>query len=260
MAAIKRFRVVFGLAAVLLAGGCKSMTPGQLSLVQPYSDQKLAGNVYLLRGFIGIWSYGVDHLGDRIREAGIRASVYQEDQWRKLAETIIAKYKDVPDHEPLILIGHSYGADDAVRVAKHLEEAKIQVDVVITLDPVTPPKVPGNVKLCYNIYQSNTLDGLPFFRGVPLTPELEDGKNVQNVNIRKDRRDLLESGTDHFNIEKNVRIHEEVVRQLQAVCPPRYAWTARKSVLPPTPVMRSLPERAEPQRLGSTGAAVPATP
>jgi pimeloyl-ACP methyl ester carboxylesterase len=180
-----------------------------------------------------------------------------------LAQTIVEKYRNAPDHEPLILIGHSYGADDALRVARHLEEAKIPVDMVITLDPVTPPKVPANVKMCYNIYQSNMLDGLPFFRGVPLQSDLEDGRNLKNINIRKDRRDLLESGTDHFNIEKNVRIHEEVVKELRTVCPPRFIWAMRRSTLAsPTPMVRSASERAEPQRLGSVGAVGPgaATP
>src|SRR5947207_872163 len=51
--------------ALLLATGCKSMTPGQLDWVQTQSDRPNAGNVYLLRGFIGIWSYGVDKMGEK---------------------------------------------------------------------------------------------------------------------------------------------------------------------------------------------------
>ena len=36
----------------------------------------------------------------------------------QLAETIAAKYKTARDPEPLILIGHSYLADDVVNVAR----------------------------------------------------------------------------------------------------------------------------------------------
>jgi hypothetical protein len=51
------------------------------------------------------------------------------------------------------------------------------------------------------------------------------------VNIRAERRDLLESDTDHFNIEKNKRIHEEVVRKLKEHCPPRQAWVTQRQAL-----------------------------
>lgn len=202
------------------------MTPGSLDRVQAHSDRPLAGNVYLLRGFIGIWSYGIDHLGAKVDAAGIRASVYQEDQWSKLCDAIIATYKAERDHEPIVLIGHSYGADDTLRIARRLQEHDITVDLIVTLDPVTPPEVPANVRLCYNIYQSNVLDAMPFFRGVPLKTETPEQANLQNVNIRTDRRDLIEPGTDHFNIEKNERVHAEVLRKVQEFCPPRNAWLA----------------------------------
>jgi hypothetical protein len=65
---------------------------------------------------------------------------------------------------------------------------------------------------------------LPFFRGVKL--EAEYVGNLQNVNIRTDRRDLLEPDTDHFNIEKNKLIHDEIVKKVKEFCPPRAAWVA----------------------------------
>ena len=84
----------------------------------------------------------------------------------------------------------------------------MKVDLIITLDPVVPPKVPSNVKLVYNIYQPSLLDGLPFFRGVPLETSTRECTNLRNVNIRGERKDLLVEGTDHFNIEKNPRNHD----------------------------------------------------
>jgi len=200
------------------------MTPGDVSRVQPTSDQPHAGNVYLLRGFIGIWSFGINDITTRINESGVRANVYQEDQWGEVCNAIIEKYQHNPNHEPLIIIGHSYGADDALKMAKKLQQHNINIDLIITLDPVTPPKVPTNIRLCYNIYQPGMLDMLPFFRGVKLDAEAEG--NLQNVNIRADRRDLLEPNTDHFNIEKNKRIHEEIVKKVLEFCPPRATWVA----------------------------------
>jgi pimeloyl-ACP methyl ester carboxylesterase len=229
--------------------GCKSMTPGELDRVQPASDQPRAGNVYLLRGFIGIWSYGVDHLGRKIADSGVRASVFQEDQWSALANTIVERYRANPTPEPLVLIGHSYGADDTLRIAKVLQEHNIKIDLIITLDPVTPPQVPSNITLCYNIYQPSLLDSLPFFRGVALETESPNTANLVNVNIRADRTDLLEPGTDHFNIEKNELIHAEVVRKVHEFCPPRDLWATRRtgilraSNLPPAPSHIGRPPR-----------------
>ena len=238
------------------------MTSGKLEMVQPRSDAPLAGNVYLLRGFIGIWSYGIDKLGDRVREAGIRANVYQESQWQSLADTIIEKYQDVPDPEPLVLIGHSYGADDAVLIAQRLAEHNIRVDLVVTLDPVSTHKVPKNVVMCYNLYQPNFLDLFPFFRGVPLDSELADSSNVKNVNIRTDRRDLLEPGTDHFNIEKKGTIHAEIVKKVKEYCPPRSKWLAsrpgmRYSAAASSSGGSASPEGGSPGRAGAAGTMTP---
>jgi hypothetical protein len=235
---------------ILASGGCKSMTPGDLETIQTRSDRPYAGNVYLLRGFIGIWSYGIDHLGEKINDAGVRARVFQDDQWQKVSDQIAEKYRNDPNCEPLVLVGHSYGADDVIRIARQLGEQGIPVDLLVTLDPVTPPAVPANIKLCYNIYQPNLLDALPFFRGVPLDTESPEQHNVRNVNIRGERQDLLEPGTDHFNIEKNQKIHAEVVAKVREFCPPRAEWashlanTARMTQAPVSPgLMRASQSR-----------------
>ena len=216
-------------AALLLgAGGCASMTPGEMSWVQTTSNQPRAGNVYMLRGFIGIWSFGINHIGEVLNKNGIRTSVYQDDQWDNLADAIEAKYTGAKDYEPLVLIGHSYGADDIVRIARQLEAKHITVDLLVTLDPVTPPRVPSNVKRCYNLYQSNgVFDALPFFRGVPLkTDKPETGVDLVNADVKSNRKDLLEPNTNHFNIEKKEKIHAEILKQVLATCPPREQWAA----------------------------------
>jgi pimeloyl-ACP methyl ester carboxylesterase len=220
-----RFAIFTFLSATLL--GCSSMTPGKMAWVTPESTAPRAGNVYLLRGWIGVFSTGIDNLTKKLNENGVRANVYQDDQWRTLANSIREKYKGKRP-EPLILIGHSYGADDVVRIARELNKDDVKVDLLITLDPVTPPDVSPNVALAYNLYQSNGVaDALPFLRGIPLEKEqTATNTKLVNANLRKDRTDLLESGTDHFNIEKKTKIHEEVIKQVLAICPPRQTWLA----------------------------------
>jgi len=212
-----------------LIAGCSSMTPGKLNAVAAENDRNRAGNVFLLRGFIGIFSTGIDSLGQQIDDTGVQAQVFQDDQWRSLASTVAKEYHGMTDPEPLVLIGHSYGADDVVRIARELDKYDVKVDLLITLDPVTPPAVTKNVVRAYNLYQTNgAWDSLPWLRGVELSREADAKGLLENVNIRKDRTDLLEPGTDHFNIEKKEAIHKEVLVQVLATCPPRDQWIAMR--------------------------------
>jgi pimeloyl-ACP methyl ester carboxylesterase len=229
--------IVLTLIALHVASsGCTSSTkPGPLDRVQPASNKPRAGNAYLLRGFIGVFSTGVDDLTRQINRSGVRAHVYQDDQWSELARTIAREYRAAPDTEPLVLIGHSYGADDVIRIARELDRANVPVDLLVTLDPVTPPPVPKNVRQALNIYQSNgAWDALPFLRGVPVRADAGFVGRLDNFDIKKDRRDLLEPGTDHFNIEKKGAVHEEVVGHVLITCPPRQTWLAARGKLPPT--------------------------
>jgi thioesterase domain-containing protein len=205
------------------------MTPGQLHAVAPQSGRERAGNVFLLRGFIGIFSTGIDSLGKQIDQTGVQTQVFQDDQWRQLASTLSDRYRDVQHPEPLVLIGHSYGADDVVRIARVLDERDVKVDLLITLDPVTPPAVPKNVARAYNLYQSNgAWDSLPWLRGVPLSKEDRFTGKLENHDIRVDRTELLEPDLDHFNIEKKQKIHADVIAQVLSVCVPRHQWVASR--------------------------------
>lgn len=206
------------------------MKRGSIDAVTPVTSNQRVGNVYLVRGWIGVFSTGMDSLGERIREEGIHAEVFQGEQTRQLARAIAEAYSGRDDTEPLVLIGHSYGADNVLRIARELEAANIQVDLLVTFDPVTPPQVPGNIRRLENYFKPNgAWDNLPWLRGIPLAAQPETPVKLVNVNLI-DRPDLLEPNTNHFNIEKNEKVHAEVIRRLETVCPPRPQWAARRAV------------------------------
>lgn len=239
-----RWIAIFSLTLLIVVTGCSSPRPGNLNKVQPLSDRPRAGNVYLLRGFIGVFSTGIDSLTRQINEAGIRANVYQDDQWLALARRIRQQYANASDPEPLVLVGHSYGADDVIRIARELSKSNIKVDLLVTLDPVTPPPVPSNVRHCINLYQSQgAWDRLPFLRGVAVQQAVPGAGKLENFDLRSDRLDLLEANTNHFNIEKKQRVHEEVVGHVLSVCVPRRTWLASRD--------RGLPSQAEARLAGS---------
>jgi hypothetical protein len=225
---------MFALIASVTGCSSQGLRNGDLNAVQINSTAPRAGNVYLIRGWIGVFSTGMDQLAEKLSANGMRTVVYQDGQHNVLADQIIKVYKGKTNNsEPLILIGHSYGADDVVTVARKLDEANIPIDLLITVDATTPPAVPKNVKLCFNYYQSNVTDVIPMFRGIPL--HAENGANVPiyNIDLRKDRKDLLEASTNHINIDKNMKLHEVLMAHVLEVCPPRNAWLAQHNGLAP---------------------------
>jgi pimeloyl-ACP methyl ester carboxylesterase len=184
-------------AILALTVGCHGLTPGKMEWVQTDSDAQRAGNVF------------------------------QETQTGPLSRTIIERYRNAANPEPLVLIGHSYGADNVVRAARALEPEGITVDLMVTLDATTPPRVPGNVKLAYNYYQPQATDFIPLFRGIALRQDEGATGKLININLRDDGKELLTPGTNHINIDKNDRVHEAVIQNVLSVCPPRDQWLAR---------------------------------
>jgi pimeloyl-ACP methyl ester carboxylesterase len=230
------------LCVVMSLAGCSAMTPGRLDAVKPVTDDPRVGNAYMLRGLSGIFSTGIDRLGVEVNSAGVHGEVFQDDQWSALADQIAVRFHGHPDAEPLVLIGHSFGADDAIRIARRLDEANIPVTLLVTLDPVMPPEVPKNVRLCVNLYQSNGIwDNIPAFRGIPLEQEPGSTGKLFNENIRTDRTDLLDPDVNHFNIEKKQKIHDEVLRLMMAVCPSRQDWMAARTPKAPAFVVAKAP-------------------
>lgn len=229
-----RFSILaLSLLAMVCGLGCASVQPGAISAIQPVAEpsQPRVGNAYLFRGFIGVFSTGMNSLNDDLIAQGVRSHVYQADQWSQVADKIAASYKSVPHPEPIVLVGHSYGADNIVRIAQRLKDANVKVDLVVTLDPVTPPKVPHNVEKAFNLYQSNgAVDNLPWLRGIPLEAERPGSVMLINLDMRKDRTDLLDdSGVNHFNIEKKPLVHAEVIKQIKTICVTRSAYAAQNA-------------------------------
>lgn len=173
------------------------------------------GEVYLLRGLFNVFSLGMNDIGKSLKEKGVRAGVYSGPSWPDLAQQILDKHEQGDQERPLVISGHSYGADDSVRLARKLDQYGVAVDALILLDPTFPPQIPANVRHCVNIYRSRpSTDWMPWLRGVPVETE---GQNTRIVN-----RDIRISSTDpdlldeinHFNIEEHPVIQKMVLEEI----------------------------------------------
>jgi hypothetical protein len=96
---------------------------------------KAHAHVYLLRSFMNVFSSGIYDLAANVRIQGIYATVHNHFEWPLLAEQAVRNYREGWE-DPIIIIGHSLGADAAVSMAYRLAQAGVPTKLIVTLDPV----------------------------------------------------------------------------------------------------------------------------
>ncbi|MCS7044779.1 MAG: hypothetical protein NZO58_00330 [Gemmataceae bacterium] len=214
---------------LLVMTGCTTLWPGgdhQLTQPAPSAEVQQAswnlrkefpGKVHLFRGGAGIFSLGMDTLGKRLSAAGVDNEVHFHSQCWFLADRIARECANLDG--PLILGGHSWGADAALRLAHLLDARRVPIDLIVTIDPTTPPTVPKNVRRVVNIYRdSGAWDVVPIWRGVPLE-KAPDAAHVRLENIHvQEHPDLNLPGLSHSTIDDNPIIQQEVIKQILKTC------------------------------------------
>jgi pimeloyl-ACP methyl ester carboxylesterase len=216
---MNRYFILTALVTIsLFLAGCSVHPPRHGEEMSSRAEQNLPGDVYLLKGLFNIFSLGMDDIGENLQKKGLKAGVYAGPSWRSLAGQIVDIRGQAEQDTLLVISGHSYGADDSIRLARALNEHDVVVDALVLVDPTTPPKIPANVRRCINIYRSQpATDWMPWLRGVPV-----EGENQSTLVINRDLRtsgqheDLLED-VNHFNIEDIPAIQEMVIEEIVAV-------------------------------------------
>jgi pimeloyl-ACP methyl ester carboxylesterase len=137
-----------------------------------------SSHVYVFRGFLNVFSPGMDTLAEKIQQRGIRTTVHTHGAWAELAETAIENYR-AGRERLIIVIGHSFGAGAASAMAERLGQSGVPVKLLVTFDPVVKLTIPANVSRAYNFYVS---DGI----GVSTDSAVPNRRSSSNV----DRKDL----------------------------------------------------------------------
>jgi fermentation-respiration switch protein FrsA (DUF1100 family) len=171
--------------------------PPQREIAEP------RGRAYLFRGVAGlIYSRGMDSLADRIRHAGVAASVQTYLLWHAAVDQAIQDYRRDP--APIVLIGHSMGGDSALAFAQRLNNENIPVSLLVTYDPTRiADDVPPNVERYINIFQSSN-----FMGGGNVVQASRFHGHYASFNL-KDHSEII-----HINIEKSEQIQEQLVRKI----------------------------------------------
>lgn len=159
------------------------------------------GEVYLLRGLANVFSRGMDTMGAKMVRRGLDARVYNHGVWKSLADNIIARRKQRKVSYPIIIMGHSLGANATMMMADYLGRNGVKVSYAVGFDPTVTSSVGKNVGRVVNFYlpnksNSNVVKKSNGFRG-----------SMRNVNM-SGVRDIT-----HLNIEKDTRLQSQVIRR-----------------------------------------------
>lgn len=219
------FLTVFAIAVTALA------VPASAQSRQTQSQQP---RVYLLRGLANVFSLGMDDLAVKLNARGVRATVHPYSEWQTLARYAVEQSAaGGKQMAPVIIIGHSLGADAAVYMGNRVTELGAPVPLVVTFDPVTPTAASPRIGKVVNYYQAGG-------SGKPVS-----GARVSNV-------DLTRSGAlTHFNIDKAANLHEQVIAMIVKSSRP----VARKPRPKPASAPAEAAAGAAPATTGSTPAA-----
>lgn len=166
--------------------------------------------VVLLRGGLGVFSRGLDVLADRCRAEGMSVSVHSYTLWSNLADQLARE--TAAGKQPLVLIGHSFGADAVLSLASRLQLSQTTVDLAVTLESVNTTQAPSNIRTTLNLYCPKVaFSRVPLWRGLPL---YGNGQNVENINVRE-RPDVAPPGTAHGSIDDSPQVHQFIIERIQ---------------------------------------------
>lgn len=156
--------------------------------------------IYLLRGLANVFSRGMDEMGAKLEARGFRPQVVNHRGWQVAAERIAVYYR-LGRTSPIIIIGHSLGANAAFRLAQRLNDKGIPVAYLATFDPTERLTVPGNVEYFVNFYQNN---------GFGRTAVFPPSRHKRKVNLN-----LTSSpGLNHRNIDQSRRLQDIVIARI----------------------------------------------
>lgn len=159
---------------------------------------KSKAQVFVMRGGLGgLFSKGMNRLQSRLeKDYNIHAESTVWYKQTELSSYIIKNYGTKTLPGPIVLAGHSLGANDQIKVATALDKAHIPVALLIIVDATSPRKVPPNVKQVLNIYKPSYV---PIFKGLEVVAMDPTRTKVENINATT----VPNCSVNHFNIEKH---------------------------------------------------------
>ena len=227
---LARSAVALTLVAALAVSGCSSTAsstsdakPQRSAAVQRPDDTVTrrdqtpitrTGEVILLRGLANIFSRGMDVIHEKLVAKGVDARVYNHSAWEALSNDLIARARRKEVSYPVIIMGHSLGANEAVRMATHLGRNGVPVEFVVAFDPTITTVAGKNVRRVVNYYLPNGENHVR--RGTGFKGKLSN-VNVTNM-----------TDVTHMNVEKNPTLQRRSIKTVMSLTKKRRSSKRRR--------------------------------
>src|ERR1044071_2315988 len=173
---------------------------------------------YLLRGWFGVFSTGMDELAAELKSKGVKAEAIGHLAWKSTVTKIVQE-RAAGKIGAIALVGHSQGANNVIEMAHALKAQKVPVDLLVTLAPLGQDPVPSNVVRAMNFYQNpgwgSPIAAEPGFRG-----------KLSNIDVSSDLT------ITHITIDKSSKVQGEIARAILAIPRTRESAAARESAPP----------------------------
>ena len=160
-----------------------------------------AEEVYMIRGFMDVFSAGMNQMTHRMKRYGIRVSAHSNGDWRGLAQNIIRREKKGKVSHPIVIVGHSLGGVEAPNFANALAKGGVKVALVIGLDPgfSAPSAFGPNVSqvVNYKIPSGQHYRRGPGFNG-----------SIKTIDVSR-------YGVDHVGIDKSPSVQSLVISRIR---------------------------------------------
>lgn len=189
-----------------------SLPPAPSGPVQSYSY----GRIILFRGLMNVFSRGLDALEVEMKQRGLPVELYNHTSWNAVADKLIEDYKSNKNVAPIIIVGHSLGADAALVLANWLIDHNVPVRLVITLDGV------GEVATMVG----GSAEVINYYKPHGFGQEVLSTHGFKGTVTNIDLSDHPEIG--HLNIDKNQMIHDDIIAKVLEIMKKKPAVTAAK--------------------------------
>ncbi|WP_439574383.1 hypothetical protein [Phreatobacter sp.] len=161
--------------------------------------QQIAPRIYLIRGLANVFSQGMDDLAAKLRARGYNATVHEYGTWNSIAAEIVANQRASAGRHRAVVIGHSLGANAVTDIVNAVGRNGATVALAVAFDPTVRQQLAGGAQRYVNFFQSNngwgaSITAAPGFRG-----------RLENIDLRQ------QGSLSHFNIEKDPRLHAQVI-------------------------------------------------
>lgn len=177
-------------------------------------------NVIVVQSTAGYWPGCKDFVAN-LAVRGAPATIIRGWEVNRTADKIVAARQSGSQTGPLVLIGYSHGANDAVKLTRRLQESDIKVNKLVLMETALHDSIPGNVESCLNIYQtSDVTDWLPAFRGMPMTVESHETQ-LTNYNLRFHDEGIARADLNHFTVCRNYGVLGMISEQITATLEPQ---------------------------------------